>query len=198
MKALAPTIDRVSRWIAAIASAWFAFAAAWGMFGIPAAGHIDAGSAGNVMAAEQMIKWRILYPAWGWYTGDRPPEGNYLCHHPFAQYYVPAALYWLFGHHDVLIHLPAVLMSAAMPPLLYGIGKERWGAPIGAVAAAGYVVVPIAIGFSSFWNLETICIFGSLLFFWGHSRHMTTGRPRYLAASLAGLCVVCSDRKSVV
>ncbi len=192
MKARAPTIDRVSRWVAAVASAWFALASAWGMFGIPASGHIDAGSAGNVMAAEQMIKWRILYPAWGWYNGERPTEALYLCHHPFGQYYVPAALYWLFGHHDVLVHLPATLMSIAIPPMLYGIGKERWGAPMGAVAAAGYVVVPIAVGFANFWNLETICIFGSLLFFWGHTRYMTDGRDRYLVASLVGLAFACS------
>jgi hypothetical protein len=192
MKGPALTVDRVSRWIAAVASAWFAFAAGWGMFGIPAAGHIDAGSAGNVMSAEQMIKWRILYPSWGWYDGIRPTENLYICHHPFGQYYVPAFLFWIFGHRDVLLHLPAVLMSMAMPPMLYGIGKERWGAPFGAIAAAGYVVVPIAVGFSSFWNLETICIFGALLFFWGHTRHVTTHRRRYLAASLVGLAFACA------
>ena len=123
MKARTPPIDRIARWVAIAASSWFAFAAAWGMFGIPGGGHIDAGGAGNVMAGEQMIRWRILYPAWGWYTGSRPTPPGYLCHHPFGQYYVPAALYAIFGHHDVLVHLPAVLMSAAIPPLLYGIGK---------------------------------------------------------------------------
>jgi|CZKU01.1.fsa_nt_gi 4-amino-4-deoxy-L-arabinose transferase-like glycosyltransferase len=192
MKAHAPTIDRVARGVAIVASAWFAFAAAWGMFGIPGGGHIGSGSAANVMAAEQMIRWKIMYPAWGWYNGDPPALGNYYCHHPFGLYYVSAALGWVFGHHDVLVHLPAVLMSAAIPPLLYGIGKERWGAPLGAVAAAGYSVVPIAVGFSNFWNLETISIFGSLLFFLGHSRHMTTRRTRYLVASLIGLATACS------
>jgi 4-amino-4-deoxy-L-arabinose transferase-like glycosyltransferase len=192
MKAPAPTIDRISRWVAVVASTWFAFASVWGIFGTPLAGHIDAGSAGNVMAAEQMIRWRIQYPAWGWFNGQQPVEGLYICHHPFGQYYVPAAMYWLFGHRDVLIHLPATLMSAAIPPMLYGIGKERWGAPIGAVAAAGYVVVPIALGFATFWNLETICIFGALLFFWGHSRHTTTGRDRYMMASFVGLAFACA------
>jgi 4-amino-4-deoxy-L-arabinose transferase-like glycosyltransferase len=192
MKARAARVDRVARWVAVTASLWFAFAASWGMFGIPGSGHIGAGGAGNVMAAEQMIKWKIIYPAWGWYNGIRPVEGNYLCHHPFGQYYVPAVFYWIFGHHDVLVHLPAVLMSVAIPPMLYGIGKERWGAPVGAVAAAGYVMVPIALGFSNFWNLETICIFGALLFFWGHSRHVTTGRERYMVASLVGLAFACA------
>jgi 4-amino-4-deoxy-L-arabinose transferase-like glycosyltransferase len=192
MKAAAPTIDRVARWVAVAVCVWFAFAACWGMFGIPGGGHIDAGGAGNVMAAEQMIKWRIQYPAWAWFTGERPPPTIYICHHPFGQYYVPAALYWLFGHRDVLVHLPASLMSVCIPPLLYGIGKERWGRPIGAVAAAGYVFVPIAVGFANFWNLETICIFGALLFFWGHSRHTTTQKSRYQLASLVGLLFAVS------
>jgi hypothetical protein len=105
---------------------------------------------------------------------------------------VPALLFWLFGHRDVLVHLPASLMSVAIPPMLYGIGRDRWGAPIGAVAAAGYVFVPIALGFANFWNLETICIFGALLFFWGHTRHMVTRRSRYMIASLVGLAFAVS------
>src|ERR1700760_1553485 len=114
MKALGArsfSIDRIARWIVIAASVWFGFAAVWGMFGIPGGGHIGAGSAGNVMAAEQMIRWKIQYPAWGWYDGERPAQSAYLCHHPFGQYYIPAVLYFLFGHHDVLVHLPAVLMS---------------------------------------------------------------------------------------
>jgi hypothetical protein len=184
--------DRVARAILLIATAWLVFAALWGFAGIPGGGHLGAGSAGTFMAGEQMIRWKILYPARSWYTGIRPEGAALMCHHPYGQYYVPAVLFLLFGHHDFLLHLPAVALSAAIPPLLYGVVKERWGPPLGAVAAAGYVVVPIAVGFSSYWNLESLCIFGSLLFFWGHSRHMTTGRPRYLAASLAGLCVVCA------
>jgi hypothetical protein len=191
----ADAVDRVARWAVVVASVWFAFTAVWGMFGIPGGGHIGAGNAGTLMAAEQIVRWKIMYPARVWYTGVVPEPANYMCHHPYGQYYVPALLYWLFGHHDFMVHLPAIPMSAAIPPLLYGIGKETKGpsgAVLGAIAAVAYVVVPIAVGFSSFWNLETICIFGALLFFWGHSRHMTTGRRRYLAASLAGLVVVCS------
>jgi hypothetical protein len=192
MKGGAALIDRGARIVAVVASAWFAFAAAWGMFGIPGGGHIGAGSAANTMAAEQMLRWKIIYPAGGWYTGVAPSKSDYICHHPFGQNYLLALSLWVFGHRDFVVHLPAVLMSAAMPPLLYGIAKERWGVPLGAVAAAAFVVVPIAVGFSNFTNLETVCIFGALLFFWGHSRHMTTGKRRYLLASLAGLLFVCS------
>ncbi len=185
-------VDRAALAVVVVATVWLGFTAVWGMGGIPGGGHTGAGNAGTFMAAEQMIRWHSLYPGRSWYTGIRPEGAALMCHHPYGQYYVPAILYLFFGHHDALIHLPAVVLSVAIPPLLFAIVKERWGAPIGAVAAAGYVVVPIAVGFSTYWNLETICIFGTLLFYWGHSRHMDTGRGRYLAASLAGLCVVVS------
>ena len=185
-------IERVARVVVLVASAWFAFTALWGLFAIPAGGHLGAGSAGNVMAAEQMLKWHIVYPAWNWYDGTPPAKIAYICHHPFGQYWVPAVFLAVFGHHDVVVRLPAALMSVAIPPLLYGIAREKWGVSAGAVAAASYVVVPVAVGFSQFLNLETFCIFGALLFFWGHTRHMVTGKRRHLAASLVGLCFACS------
>ncbi len=191
--------SRAMRWshgvalvLVVTASLWFAFAAAWGLFGLLPSGHLGDGGAGNAMAAEQMLRWKIWYPAWNWYENAAPPPTSYICHHPFGQYYVDAVFLWIFGHRDFVVRLPAVLMSISMPPLLYGIAKERGGVGAGAVAAVAYSVVPIALGFSSFMNLETVCIFGALLFFWGHSRHMTTGRARFAVASLAGLLVTCS------
>src|SRR5258708_3045684 len=157
MKPVTPPVDRVARAVVVIASVWFAFTAVWGIFAIPGGGHIGAGSAGNAMPAEQLLRWKILYPSYGWYTGIPPDKSLYICHHPFGQAYVTAAFLWIFGHHDYVLHLSVALMSAAIPPILYGIAKERWGAALGAVAAAAYVVVPIAVGFSSFTNLETIC-----------------------------------------
>ena len=184
--------DRVARFVVIAASGWFAFTAFWGVLGIPGGGHLGAGSAGNVMAAEQIVRWHILYPAWDWYLSTPPAKIAYICHHPFGQYYVPAVFLWLFGHRDFVVHLPAAMMSACVPPMLYGIAKEKWGRTAGAVAAASYVVVPVAVGFSNFLNLETFCIFGSILFFWGHTRHMVTGRRRHLIASLVGLLFACS------
>ncbi|HEY5239838.1 MAG TPA: glycosyltransferase family 39 protein, partial [Polyangiaceae bacterium] len=131
-------IERVARVVVLVASAWFAFTALWGLFAIPGGGHLGAGSAGNVMAAEQMLKWHIVYPAWNWYDGTPPPKVAYICHHPFGQYWVPAVFLAVFGHHDVVVRLPAALMSVAIPPLLYGIAREKWGVSAGAVAAASY------------------------------------------------------------
>ena len=192
MSAPRPRTERFSRAVMLLACVWFAFTAVWGMFGIPTDGHIGAGSAGNTLAAENMLRWHIAYPTTEWFLPSAPAKTAYICHHPFGQYYVPALFLWIFGHRDFVVHLPAVLMSIAIPPLLYGIGKARWGAPMGAVAAAAYSVVPIAVGFSSFTNLETFVIFGTLLFFWGHSRHMKTGSNWHLAASLAGALMACA------
>ena len=185
-------IERAAYGVLGVAWAWFAFTAFWGLGAIPETGHLGAGSAANVMAGEQILRWHIVYPAWGWYSGTPPTKAQYMCHHPFGQYWGPAVFRWVLGHHDYVVRLPAALMSTAIPPLLFGIGRARWGLTGGAVAAAAYVVVPVAVGFSQFTNLETFCIFGALLFFWGHTRQMATGQRRYLAASLAGLWLACS------
>jgi hypothetical protein len=162
------------------------------MFGTPGGGHVDAGGAATALMAEQIVRWKILYPAFDWFASQPPPPSAYYCHHPFGQYWSSAFFVWLFGPKDFVIHLPAVLMSASIPPLLYSIARRHWGSVAGAAAACAYVVVPIALGFSSYHNLETMVIFGSLLFFWGHSSHQATGERRHLAASIAGLGVACA------
>jgi hypothetical protein len=184
--------ERAALLVVVVASLWFGFTAFWGIFGILGGGHLGAGSVGNLMAAEQIVRWHIWYPGWDWYLTHAPTKENYICHHPFGQYYVPAVFLWIFGHHDFVARLPASLMCTAVPPLLYGIAKEKWGATSGAVAAAAYVVVPVALGFSNFTNLENFVIFGSLLFFWGHSRYTTTRKARFLVASLMGLLFACA------
>jgi 4-amino-4-deoxy-L-arabinose transferase-like glycosyltransferase len=192
MRTATPAAERACRAVVVLASLWFAFTAFWGLFATPSSGHLGAGSAVNVMAAEQMLTWHSVYPSWGFYTGQPPAPNATICHHPFGQYWVAAAFLAVFGHHDFVVHLPPALMSAGIVALLYAVAREKWGVAAGAVAASAYVVVPIAVGFSQFLNVETLCIFGVLLFFWGHSRHMTTGLRRYMAASLAGAGLACA------
>lgn len=187
-----PNLERFARVITIVACVWFAFAAAWGMFQIPGGGHSGAGSVGHAASSWPMVKWKILYPVNDWFGAKPPAKSDYYCHHPFGSFWYSALCLAIFGHHDFTVRLPSVLLSTAIPPLLYGIGKEHWGAGVGAVAACAYVVVPIAIGFSNFDNLETLGIFGSLLFFWGHSRYQTTRSARYMIASVFGLAACCS------
>lgn len=185
-------LDRTARLVALGACVWFAFAAAWGMFQIPGAGHINAGSCATSGFSEVIARGLSAYPSNQWYLPGKPAPVSYYCHHPLGVYWLSALCDALFGHRDFVVHLPPVLLSFAIPPLLYGIGKQHWGAGVGAVAASAYVVVPIAIGFADFNNHETMTIFGSLLFFWGHSQHQSTGKRRHFAASLIGAVTACS------
>jgi hypothetical protein len=186
-------IDRVAAAMAFVAWLWFAFAAAWGMFQIPGGGHTGSGSAGTTGASLPIAHFGIFYPSSDWFAQTPPDPTTYYCHHPFGVFYLTAFFLWIFGARDFVVHLSPVLMSMAIPPLLYGIGKRYGGPVLGAVAACAYVVVPIAVGFANYNNMETPAIFGSLLFFWGHSAHQVTGLRRHMAASLLGLVVVCSS-----
>src|SRR5579883_2662212 len=166
-----------------VASAWFAFAALWGIFGLNGAGHLGGGSTGTAMAAEQMVKWHIWYPAGDWYSGLPPPKTEYNCHHPFGVYWATALFLAVFGHRDFVVHAAPALMSAFMPWLLYAIAKQAWGRAVGAVCACAFAVVPIAIGFSAYNNLEVMTMFGAALFFLGHARHQASPRFRNLILS---------------
>jgi hypothetical protein len=185
MKAVEAPLERVARGVAVVACAWFAFAAAWGCFQIPGAGHNDGSSAAVALHALPIVRWHILYPSSDTFGTSPPSPVTYYCHHPFGVFYLSALTEFVFGKHDIVVHLPAILMSIAIPPLLFSIAKKHWGIIAGAASACGYVVVPIAVGFANYHNLETICIFGTLLFFWGLSHQR-------MAASVAGLVVVCS------
>lgn len=166
---------------------WFAFAAVFGMGQLPSAGHIGAGHAGTTMMAEQMVKWRTIYPSWGWNQPNPPTAMDAYCHHPFGMYWALAPFVALFGHQDFVPPLPAVLMSIASPLLLFGIGRRAWGITAGAAAALSFTVVPIAVGFANFQNLEVMCIFGMLVFFYGAVRLEQTPKPRFTAIAVTGI-----------
>jgi hypothetical protein len=187
-----PLPDRIAFWVVVASTVWFGGTALWGLCGAPGSGHLGSGTIASIAAAETILKWKIPWPSWDWYAAVAPSKASYACHHPYGTFYLPLPILWAFGHHDWVLPLPGALMATLSPPLLYGIAKARWGAPAGAVAAASYVVLPIVVGYSSFWGLETVSIFGALLFLWGHSRHMTTRKRRHLVASVLGALICCS------
>jgi len=98
----------------------------------------------------------------------------------------------VLGHHDFMIRLPAVLMSAATPPMLYATMRERWGAAGAAATACGFTVVPLALGYANFHNLEVMTLFGWVLFFLGQTRFVATKKRRWLVASLLGVVFAAS------
>lgn len=173
--------------VTALATAWFALAAAWEMFGPVLAGHY-ASSASVGIIAENMLRWKIPGPVWE-YTASRPAPGMYYCHHPWGIFWTTAAFMKVLGRHDVICRLPAVLLSAATPPLLYALGRSIYRPAAGAAAAAAFVVLPITLSFANFNALEVPVMAWTLLGLFGYVRLLQTSRRRYLALSALGLAL---------
>ena len=181
-----PRLERIARLIAGLGWLGFVVAAVWEMGGPFGAGHYAAGPAFAV-AAENSLKWGIIEPVPQYYTLSAPRPSEYYCHHPFGFFWVMASFLQVFGHHDWVVRAPAVLLSAATPPILYGIGRAIWGPVAGAVAVCSFVTLPIALAFANLGNLEVPTIFGVLLMTLGYVRFSQTWRRRWLLTSLLGL-----------
>jgi hypothetical protein len=169
----------------AIATAWYAAAALWGFTGPFGAGHV-ASSAAVTMAGENMKRWGILAPVTH-YTFDAPGSIEYYCHHPWEVFWAAAVPASLFGHYDWVCRLPPILLGCSIPPLLFAVGRRVWGTVAGAVAACSFSVVPIALAFSNFNNLEIPVMFGALVMTWGYVRFADGWRRRWMAVSIGGL-----------
>jgi hypothetical protein len=175
---------RVALAVAAIATCWLTLAATWEIGGAPLAGHY-ASSVGVGIAAENMLRWGVAGPVLQ-YVAARPAPADYYCHHPWGVFWTTAALLRVFGRHDFVCRLAPVLLSASTPPLLYAIGRALWRPAAGAAAAAGFVVVPLALAFAQLNALEVPVMAWSLLATWGFVRMAQTGRRSFLAVSAAG------------
>jgi hypothetical protein len=156
----------------------------WEAFGPVLAGH-DASSASVGIVADNMLRWRIGAPVW-LYTDERPTAEHYYCHHPFGIFWITAALRALVGRHDVVTRLAPMVLSTVTPALIAALGRALWGPMAGAIAALGFVSVPIALCFAQLNGLEVPLIFFSTLLSWGWVRHWQCGRPRYLVVALVG------------
>src|ERR1051326_4730303 len=77
--------DRLAPWVATAASIWFALAAAWGLFGPIPTGHYGT-MGGEGIAGENMVRWHILGPVWG-YVSAPPTPAMYYCHHPWGGFW---------------------------------------------------------------------------------------------------------------
>ena len=182
---IAPEIEeRVARIAAWIASVFFLACAAWEIAGPLLAGHY-ASSASVGIIAENMWKWRILGPVWE-YTAARPGPEAYYCHHPWGIFWTTALLMKVLGRHDFVCRLAPVLLSAATPPLLYGIGRAIWRPAAGAAAAIGFVVLPISLAFANFNALEVPLMAWTLLGLFGLVRHLQTYRRRFAVIATIG------------
>jgi hypothetical protein len=180
-----PRVERVARIVTIVACVFFAVAACWGMAAPFGSGHF-ASTAARGIVAENMWEWGILAPVRE-YVLTRPTQAQYYAHHPFGIFWLVGLAYELFGRHDLICRLPALLMSLACPPLLWGIGRAIWGPVAGALAAAGFVVLPISLSFAGFAGFELPVIFGALLVSWTYVRFSQTWKRRWLLGSVAAL-----------
>lgn len=179
-----PRVELAARVVAALATLWFAAAACWEMLGPLPAGHWASNAAIGI-AAENMWKWKIIGPV-AMYLTEAPTPASYYCNHPWGVFWTTALVVKVLGHQDVACRLPAIVMSSLSTPLVYGIGRLTWGPVAGALAALGFAVTPIALGFANFNNLEVPVMFGVLVATWGYLRLTKTWRRRWLLVSAFG------------
>lgn len=179
-----PLEVRVACGVLAVATLWFGLVAAWELFGPLLAGHY-ASSASLGIIGENMLRWKIAGPVWE-YTTSRPSPALYYCHHPWGIFWTTVPFLKIFGHHDFVCRLPAVLLSVATPPLLYAVARSIWRPAAGAMAALAFTVLPIALSFANFNALEVPVIAWGLLMTWGFVRLTQTSRRRYLFVAVLG------------
>lgn len=187
-----PRVERVCRIVAIVACVGFALAAFWGIAAPFGSGHVAAVAARGVVA-DNMWHWGILAPVRE-YSLSPPVQSQYYTHHPWGVFWATAVVYEIFGHYDFVCRLPAVLMSVATPPLLWGIARSIWGPVAGALAACAYAVLPISLAFAQFNGFEVPVIFSSLLVTWAYVRYSQTWSLKWLAVSVvAMIAAACSD-----
>lgn len=188
---------RLARVVTVMVTVWLSLVAAWELFGPILAGHYAA-AAGNGIMAENMWRWGIAGPVWE-YTATKPPPAAYYVHHPWGVFWTTALFYEVFGRHDFVCRLPAVLLSSVTPPLLYALGRAIWRPVAGAAAALGFVALPITLSFAHFNALEVPVIAYSTLSLWGAVRYRQAGRRRHLVvAGVGALLAVSSDWPALV
>lgn len=184
-----PTVHRVARWVTVVATVWFAVAVGWELAGPLSSGHYAMIGARG-MIAENMLTWHIWGPVRE-YTLDPPSSTLYYSNHPWGMFWVVAAFMKVLGRHALTFRLPAILMSAATPPLLYLAGRTAWGPAAGAVAAVTYALLPVTLGFGQVPGFEVPLAFGLAFATWTSLRFFQTWSWRWAGASALAFLWLC-------
>lgn len=170
--------------LAGAATLWIFLVACWGICGPFPDGHFAA-TAGIGVAGRNMWVFKTLYPVLR--SMAAPLIGSpYYMNHPLGDFWVAALVLKVFGEHNWVLRLPAVVYSTLTPILLYRYGRAAWGPMAGGFSALAYVSLPITLGFANFHALEGPVIFGLALCNWGYARFVQTERSRYVVLSLFG------------
>jgi 4-amino-4-deoxy-L-arabinose transferase-like glycosyltransferase len=191
-RSMSRTTESLAEGIVTAATLWYAVALCWCLFARVGAGH-DALDASRGMMVENILRWHIIGPVRE-YTIGKPTVDQYYSHHPYGTYWLITTLAAVLGRHSYVPRLMSVLMSASVPPMLYGIGRRLWGTPYGALCAAGYVVLPMTLAFGNMPGFEPPTVFACVLTSWGYLRFMEGWKRRWMLVSLLGvLCGANTD-----
>lgn len=176
---------RLGRALTLLASLWFLAVGLWEIGAPFGAGHYAAASA-VTLAGENMLRLPTWFPITEHVLGAASGADCY-CHHPFGIFWTAALFVGVLGHHDWVCRLPAVLLSALTPALLWALGRALWGPLAGALAALAFVFTPIALAYANFNALEVPVIFGTLLSSLGYVRFQQTSERRFSLLTLGAL-----------
>jgi len=176
---------KVARSVTAVVSVFFALTALWEIGAPFGAGH-DAAACAVTVGGENVWKLKTLLPVTE-YLPRAATSADCYCHHPFGVFWTAAIARALFGHHDFVCRLPAVLLSAFTPWLVARLGRALWSPLSGALAALGFALTPIALAFANFNALEVPTIFGVTLASLAYVRFRQTNRRRFFGLLLFAL-----------
>jgi hypothetical protein len=153
----------------------------------PFAGGHFASSAGIGVCADNMWRLHTFLPVLGYLDGSGIATSSYYMHHPLGVFWTVAALGKVFGFHNWVLRLPAVIYVTGTAFFLSRLARDLWGPIEGGLAALAFVSLPITLGYASYHDLEQPVMFGCVVATWGYARFSRTWLDRYALASAAGL-----------
>jgi len=177
----------VGQTLALLATIWMFAVALWEI-GAPFGPGREAVSASVTLGGENMLRWGTALPVTV-HTLSTPTTENVSFEHPFGAYWTAAAFRAVFGHHDWVCRLPALLFSALTPGLVYALGRALYGPLGGGLAALAFVTTPIALTTAQLNGFEVPLLFGALLACVGTVRMRQTGRRGWGLVAWLGMAM---------
>lgn len=154
-------LERIARYVVLGLSLWMLGIGLWEIAAPFGAGHAAVLPARGIIA-DNMLKYGIGFPVRHYAAAEPSVEVAYA-HHPFGTYYLFALMRFLFGRHEWTIRFVPVLVSTAMPALLFATVKRLLSPIAGVAAALGWCVLPITLAFAQFPSFEMFSLCGMLL-----------------------------------
>lgn len=172
-----------------LATLWMLLAASWQLAAPYGAGHAAVVPARGIIA-ENMWTWATWEPV-RTYTLTPPRPDQVYANHPYGTFWAQALAFGVFGRHTWTFRLLPILLSTAMPPLLYAFGRRLYRPWPAALAAVAYATLPSSLAFAQFPGFELAVMVASLGTALCAAEHWHTGRRRWLVASAVFLLWGC-------